>query len=509
VAGAALLMDYILTVSVSISSGVAQITSAFPGLWAWRVVLGVLLVGFVMFGNLRGVKESGLVFATPTYFFVGMMYLTVGTALFRHLTGSLHPLADPPPLEIETTRAFSLFLLLHAFSSGTTAVTGVEAISNGIPAFKKPRSHNAGVTLMWMSGILGSLFLGISYLAGPIGAVPSERETLISQLARAAFEGRGLLYLAAIAATTSILVMAANTAYSDFPRLAALQAADGYLPRPLTYRGSRLVYSRGIVVLALVASFLIVVFQASVTGLIPLYAIGVFLSFTLSQTGMALRWRKSGCFLQDLTLEYGLRVSKMTNNIERNGRGARFDATRYDPSQGAYRDDSKTYMNGVAYAKLGEVSKNLIPSRPLHFMPRLNFVYDIRGNGDLIVRGGAGLFYNRPMGNAEYDVLSYSRRTPTASRWTPTRPRTSPGGGWTTTASARRTRSPSWAASTFRDPCPWSRSSTPATSRRAFRSVNGCPCSSAAAGSCSSGWGRSTPSTRPTRPTTSGSTTST
>ena len=294
VAGAALLMDYILTVSVSISSGVAQITSAFPAVFAYRVVLGVVLVGFVMFVNLRGVKESGLVFALPTYFFVAMMYLTVGVALFRYLTGSLHPLADPPPLEIETTRAFGLFLLLHAFSSGTTAVTGVEAISNGIPAFKQPRSHNAGVTLMWMSGILGSLFLGISYLAGPIGAVPSERETVISQLARAAFEGRGLLYLAAIGATTLILVMAANTAYADFPRLAALQAADGFLPRQLTYRGSRLVYSRGILVLAIVASLLIVVFQASVTGLIPLYAIGVFLSFTLSQTGMALRWRKCG-----------------------------------------------------------------------------------------------------------------------------------------------------------------------------------------------------------------------
>ena len=173
-------------------------------------------------------------------------------------------------------------------------MTGVEAISNGIPAFKEPRSRNAGITLMWMAGILGTLFLGISYLAGPIGAVPSERETVISQLARAAFDGRGVLYLAAIGATTLILVMAANTAYADFPRLAALQAADGFLPRQLTYRGSRLVYSRGILLLAVIASLLIVVFEASVTGLIPLYAIGVFLSFTLSQAGMARRWRKVG-----------------------------------------------------------------------------------------------------------------------------------------------------------------------------------------------------------------------
>jgi amino acid transporter len=294
VAGAALLMDYILTVAVSISSGVAQVTSAFPSLFRVRVEMAVLFVAFVMIVNLRGVKESGAVFAVPTYFFVGTMYLTVATALFRQLTGTLGPVPDPPPLEIGSTRVIGLFLVLHAFSSGTTALTGVEAISNGIPAFKEPRSRNAGITLLWMSGILGSLFLGISFLAQAIHAVPSEHETVISQLARVAFGGRGLPYLATIGATTLILVMAANTAYADFPRLAALQAADGYLPRQLTYRGSRLVFSRGIVVLAMVASLLIVVFDASVTGLIPLYAIGVFLSFTLSQSGMAHRWWKSG-----------------------------------------------------------------------------------------------------------------------------------------------------------------------------------------------------------------------
>ena len=294
VAGAALLMDYILTVSVSVSSGVAQVTSAFPALFAHRAAIAVVLVGGVMFVNLRGVKESGIVFAVPTYFFVAMMYLTVGVAFVRALTGTLHGVSEAPPLEIEATRAMGLFLLLHAFSSGTTALTGVEAISNGIPAFKQPRSHNAGVTLLWMSGILGSLFLGISYMAGRIGAVPSERETVISQLARTALDGRGPLYLAAIGATTLILVMAANTAFADFPRLAALQAADGFLPRQLTYRGSRLVYSRGILVLAIVASLLILIFDASVTALIPLYAIGVFLSFTLSQAGMAHRWLKSG-----------------------------------------------------------------------------------------------------------------------------------------------------------------------------------------------------------------------
>jgi amino acid transporter len=294
VAGAALLTDYILTVAVSISSGVAQVVSAFPVLFSHRTALAVALVLFVMVVNLRGVKESGRVFAIPTYFFVVMMYLTVGVAFVRLAFGNLGTVAGPPPLEVGEARALGLFLLLHAFSSGTTALTGVEAISNGIPAFKEPRSRNAGITLLWMSGILGTLFLGISFLAGAIGAIPSEYETVISQLARTAFASRGPLYLATIAATTMILVMAANTAFADFPRLGALQAADGFLPRQLTYRGSRLVFSRGIVVLALIASSLIVVFQASVTGLIPLYAIGVFLSFTLSQAGMVHRWWKIG-----------------------------------------------------------------------------------------------------------------------------------------------------------------------------------------------------------------------
>jgi amino acid transporter len=294
-AGAALLTDYILTVSVSVSSGVAQLTSAFPALFNHRVAISVLLVLAVMLVNLRGVKESGTIFAVPTYFFVVMMFLTVGVAFFRYLMGSLGTVTDPPPMPVfAQLKPVTLFLLLHAFSSGTTALTGVEAVSNGITAFKEPRSRNAGITLIWMSIILGTLFLGITYLSGHIGAVPSEEETVISQLARTAFEGRGLLYLGTIAATTLILIMAANTAYADFPRLSALHAADGFLPRQLTYRGSRLVLSRGIVALAVIACLLIIVFQASVTALIPLYAIGVFLSFTLSQLGMTRRWWKAG-----------------------------------------------------------------------------------------------------------------------------------------------------------------------------------------------------------------------
>jgi amino acid transporter len=294
-AGAALLTDYILTVSVSVSAGVAQIISAYPSLFPYRVWIAVIAVFLIMMINLRGVKESGTTFAIPTYFFVVVMVFTVGLGLFRYLTGSLGVVLDPPHFEAQDViTAITPFILLHAFANGTTALTGVEAISNGITAFKEPRSRNAGITLIWMSLILGSLFLGLSFLTGEVQAVFSEEETIISQLARTIYGGRGIPYLMLISGTTIILIMAANTAFADFPRLGALHAGDGFLPRQLTYRGSRLVYSRGIVSLAVVASLLIIIFQASVTRLIPLYAIGVFLSFTLSQAGMARRWWKIG-----------------------------------------------------------------------------------------------------------------------------------------------------------------------------------------------------------------------
>ena len=294
-AGAALLTDYILTVAVSVSSGIAQIVSAYPSLFPYRVHLAVGAVLLIMLVNLRGVKESGATFAIPTYFFLIVMAVTVSIGLFRYFTGSLGTVIDPPELNlINTVAGITPFLLLHAFANGTTALTGVEAISNGITAFKEPRSRNAGITLIWMSLILGSLFLGISYLTGHIGAVFSEEETIISQLARTIYGGRGLPYIALILGTTVILIMAANTAFADFPRLGALHAGDGFLPKQLTFRGSRLVYSNGIITLSIVASLLIIIFQASVTRLIPLYAIGVFLSFTLSQTGMARRWWKIG-----------------------------------------------------------------------------------------------------------------------------------------------------------------------------------------------------------------------
>jgi amino acid transporter len=319
IAAACLLIDYVLTVAVSVSSGMAQITSAFPGLYAYRVSFAVGLVVLIAIINLRGVRESGNALAIPTYFFIVMTAVTVATGLVRLWTGTLGRVPDPPPMDhIGETQAVTVFLLLHAFSSGTTALTGVEAISTGVTAFKEPRSRNAGITLLWMAGILGAFFLGISYLVVPIGAVGSESETVISQLARTVFGGRGVLYLMAIGATTLILIMAANTAYNGFPRLSALQAEDGFLPRQLTYRGSRLVFSRGIMTLGLIASLLIVFYQASVTRLIPLYAIGVFLSFTLSQAGMTRRWwklRRAGAAAAGLWSRWGWLVKMVVNAV--------------------------------------------------------------------------------------------------------------------------------------------------------------------------------------------------
>jgi len=240
------------------------------------------------------VKESGNTFAAPTYFFLVMTILTVAVGFFRYLTETLGVVVNPPPVESLHTEPLSLFLLLRAFSNGTTALTGVECISNGVKAFKEPRAHNAAVTMIWMSTTLGVLFVGITYLLGVIGAVPAESETVISQLARTTFGNRGPLYLGTITATTIILVLATNTAFADFPRLSAIIAEDGYMPRQLAYRGSRLVFSRGIATLTAIAAFLIVIFNASVTALIPLWAVGVFLSFTLSQAGMARHWWRAG-----------------------------------------------------------------------------------------------------------------------------------------------------------------------------------------------------------------------
>jgi amino acid transporter len=286
VAGAALLMDYILTVAVSISSGMEQVASLFPALQPYRVVMAVGAVLFMMFMNLRGVKESGAFFAVPTYFFICTMLLTLGIGFFRWATGSLGTVEGVEMMH-HVPEQLTVFLILRAFSSGCAAVTGVEAISNGIQAFKEPKSKNAAQTLVVMATILGITFIGTSVLAHQIEAVPSETQTVIFQIGNVVL---GPFVPILIAATTLILILAANTAFADFPRLAALQAGDGFLPRQLKFRGSRLVFSWGILVLAVAAIALIVIFDARTTALIPLYAIGVFMSFSLSQWGMVRRW---------------------------------------------------------------------------------------------------------------------------------------------------------------------------------------------------------------------------
>lgn len=305
IAGAALLTDYILTVAVSTSSGVAQITSAIPALQPHRVTIAVAVIVFIMIVNLRGVKESGRLFAIPTYFFVFMMGFTLVVGFIQYLSGTLPTVVDVEAVEHTVLEPLGLFLVLKAFSSGCTALTGIEAISNGIPAFKQPRSRNAAVTLAWMSSILVTLFISITLIANKIQALPSEHETIISQIGRTIFGDSSILYFLLMAGTALILLMAANTSFADFPRLAALAASDRFLPRQFAFRGGRLVFSTGIMALALFAIALVILTGARTTALIPLYAIGVFLSFTISQSGMVVHlWRlrhlKPGEFMKGL-----------------------------------------------------------------------------------------------------------------------------------------------------------------------------------------------------------------
>jgi amino acid transporter len=287
-AAAALLIDYVLTVAVSISAGVVAVTSAFPGLAPMRVELCLGLLALIAWGNLRGVRESGTLFAIPTYAFVLTLLALLGAGFVRLATGSLGVTAAVVPAT--ALHPVTLLLVLRAFSSGCTALTGIEAISNGIPVFRKPEADNAGKTLIAMVTLLMAMFLGVTLLAHWLGVVPVEHESVVSQIGRRVF-GDGWLYLALQAATTLILVLAANTSFADFPRLSSILARDGYLPRQMANLGDRLVYSNGIVVLALLAGGIIFMFGGVPHRLIPLYAVGVFLSFTLSQTGMVRHWR--------------------------------------------------------------------------------------------------------------------------------------------------------------------------------------------------------------------------
>jgi amino acid transporter len=293
-AAAALLIDYVLTVAVSTTAGVAAMTSALPVLLPFRVELCLLAILLITWANLRGVKESGTIFAIPTYSFVLIALALVVVGFIRLATGTLGIAPEQAaPIPQEGVQALTLFLLLRAFASGCTALTGVEAISNGIPAFRKPEAKNAGRTLIAMAVLLAAMFLGITFLARSLAIVPSEHETVVSQIGRQVF-GTGPLYFALQAATALILVLAANTSFADFPRLSAILARDRFLPRQLTNLGDRLVFANGIVTLAVLASVLVIVFGGQTHRLIPLYAVGVFLSFTLSQVGMVRHWHKLG-----------------------------------------------------------------------------------------------------------------------------------------------------------------------------------------------------------------------
>jgi amino acid transporter len=289
VAGASLLVDYILTVAVSISAGVAAIISipVFADLAEHRVLLGLGLIVLITLANLRGIKESGALFTAPTYLYIVMISGLVLYGLYRDLiAGDIGrvPLPTDPEFAV-TGGTLGLFLVLKGFSSGAVALTGVEAISNGVPAFRRPESRNAATTLVIMASILGSLFFGLSLLASHVDPYPSEEKTVIAQMGLLIF-GNGAIFFVLQIATALILTLAANTAYADFPRISSIIARDGYLPRQFANRGDRLVFSNGVIFLAAAAGGLIIAFGGVTNALIPLYAVGVFTSFTLSQSGM-------------------------------------------------------------------------------------------------------------------------------------------------------------------------------------------------------------------------------
>ncbi|MFZ5639627.1 MAG: APC family permease, partial [Bacillota bacterium] len=274
---------------VSIAAGVAAITSAFPVLLEHRVAIALALILVITVANLRGVRESATIFALPTYLFIAGMLVLIALGLYKFFSGAVPSLpVQPPQVPLQ---GITLFLILRAFTSGLTAVTGVEAISNGVTAFRPPEARNAGITMIAMSVTLGVMFIGISLLARFYNIVPVHGETVLSLIAKHIF-GRNLFYYYIQASTAMILILAANTSYADFPRLASLLGKDGFLPRLLAMRGDRLVFSNGIITLGAAAALLIVIFQGDTHRLIPLYCLGVFLSFTLSQAGMVIRWFK-------------------------------------------------------------------------------------------------------------------------------------------------------------------------------------------------------------------------
>jgi amino acid transporter len=289
IAAAALLIDYVLTVSVSVVAGVFAITSTVPSLGEHKVALSLGFILLITLANLRGVRESGTLFAIPTYGFIVSIFVLILVGLARCFTGCAQAVNPPETIAVGAAGTVSLFVVLHAFSSGSTALTGVEAISNGVPAFRRPQAKNAAATLGIMVAV--TMFLGISLLARVGHAIPSESKSVVAEIADGVFGG-GLPFYIVQVFTSAILILAANTSYQDFPRLASILARDRFLPRQFENRGDRLVFSNGVIVLAVLASILVYVFDADLSRLIQLYVVGVFTSFTLSQTGMVRHWLK-------------------------------------------------------------------------------------------------------------------------------------------------------------------------------------------------------------------------
>jgi amino acid transporter len=355
VAAAALLVDYVLTVSVSISAGVAAITSAAQGTrLAWlndhKVLICLILIAFIAVANLRGVRESGALFAAPTYSFVISFLFMVGYGIVHYF---IHPAAAPAPEDLKLAEGYHLqpltwFLLLGAFSNGCVALTGTEAISNGIPAFKQPESKNAATTLAWMAALLATMFIGTSVMAYLYGVHPRESETVISQFARTIFTGgMGWFYYVVQATTALILILAANTSFADFPRLASLLARDRFLPRQFATRGDKLVFSNGIIILAVFAAVLVISFGGDTSRLIPLYAVGVFLSFTLSQSGMVIHWLRAA------------RAKQPANTAQVNASGANMMVTGQlvPPAQ---LKEARHWKKSIVINGLGAVATSIV-----------------------------------------------------------------------------------------------------------------------------------------------------
>ena len=346
-AAGALLTDYILTVAVSIAAGVAALTSIVPELFDYRVAISVALVAVLALVNLRGIRESGLIFSLPTYVYLVAIFGLIGIGLARFVTGTMPVYSAPPEWSEQTVETLGWLLILRAFASGSVALTGTEAVSNGVPAFKPPEARNAQIVLVLMAAFFGIIFVGVSFLSAQLGILPdpNEEQTVLSQLT-ATLVGAGSPYHYLVQlATALLLVLAANTAFADFPRLSSILARDGYLPRVLQFRGERLAFNGGIIVLALVAAVLLVAFGGSVTALIPLYTVGVFMAFTLSQSGMVRHWfrlREERARLEAPLADQWHRGADHRRRGDR-GRGNEvhlWRVGRRDPHSAAHRNDA-------------------------------------------------------------------------------------------------------------------------------------------------------------------------